>query len=150
MRSRAGDQTGLCKFCGIVTGTERAFQVFADDAAVAFLDYRPLAIGHVLLVPVTHYPTLADVPDEVMAGLGVRVKRLSSAIMEAMGAEGSFVALNNIVSQSVPHVHFHIVPRRTGDGLFSAGFIWKRVSYADDVERERVAERIRAALASSL
>jgi histidine triad (HIT) family protein len=81
-----------------------------------------------------------------MAGLGVRVKHLSDAVMRAMDADGSFVALNNIVSQSVPHVHFHIVPRRKGDGLFSASFIWKRVPYADDAEREAVAERIRKAL----
>jgi histidine triad (HIT) family protein len=146
---RGGQETGLCKFCGIVAGTENSFRVYADALAVAFLDYRPLALGHVLLVPVAHYATLADVPDEVMAGLAVRVKRLSSAVMRATQAQGSFVALNNVVSQSVPHVHFHIVPRRKGDGLFSSGFIWKRVSYADDTEREAVAERIRAALASA-
>jgi histidine triad (HIT) family protein len=135
-----------CKFCGIVAGIETSFSVYADALSVAFLDYRPLMIGHVLLVPVVHYETLADVPDEVMAGLGVRVKRISAAVMRAMSAEGSFVALNNIVSQSVPHVHFHIVPRRQGDGLFSSGFIWKRVSYHSDSEREEVSARIRAAL----
>jgi histidine triad (HIT) family protein len=150
MKPRAGRQTGHCTFCGIIAGAEKAFRVFADDVAVAFLDYRPLAIGHVLLVPLSHYSTLAGVPDEVVAGLCVRLKRLSSAVMQAMAAEGSFVALNNIVSQSVPHVHFHIVPRRKGDGLFSAGFIWKRVAYADDVERETTAERIRGALAQSV
>jgi histidine triad (HIT) family protein len=142
-----GRETGPCKFCGIAAGTEKSFRVYADELAVAFLDYRPLAIGHVLLVPIAHYATLAEVPDEVIAGLGVRVKRLSGAVMRAMEAEGSFVALNNIVSQSVPHVHFHIVPRRKGDGLFSSGFIWKRASYADDAEREAIAARIRAALA---
>ena len=146
-RARPGHETGACKFCGIADGTEKGFRVFADDLAVAFLDYRPLAIGHVLLVPIAHYETLAAVPDEVMAGLGIRVKRLSSAVMQAMEAEGSFIALNNVISQSVPHVHFHVVPRRKGDGLFSAGFIWKRVSYADDAEREAVAARIRSALA---
>jgi len=146
-RARAGRENGPCKFCGIAAGTETSFRVFADDLAVAFLDYRPLAIGHVLLVPVAHYATLADVPDEVMGGLGVRVKRLSGAVMRAMQAEGSFIALNNVISQSVPHVHFHVVPRRKGDGLFSAGFIWKRVSYANDAERGAVAGRIRAALA---
>ena len=136
-----------CIFCGIAAGTQKGFLVFADDFSVAFLDYRPLMPGHVLLVPRGHYETLAGTPDAVMAGLGVRVKRLSAAVMEAMGAEGSFVALNNIVSQSVPHVHFHIVPRRKGDGLFASGrMIWKRVDYKDDTEREAVAARIRAAL----
>ena len=113
---------------------------------MAFLDYRPLAIGHILLVPITHYAVLDDVPDRVMEALGVRAKRLSRAVMEAMAAEGSFIALNNVVSQAVPHVHTHIVPRRKGDGLFGAGYIWKRVAYKSDNEREEVASRIRAAL----
>src|SRR5215475_9319787 len=137
-----GREPRPCKFCGIVAGTEKSFTVYRDDLSVAFLDYRPLALGHVLLVPVAHYATLADVSDEVMAGLGIRVKRLSGAVMRAMEADGSFVALNNIVSQSVPHIHFHIVPRRKGDGLFSTGLIWKRVSYASDADREAVASRI--------
>jgi histidine triad (HIT) family protein len=136
-----------CKFCGIAEGSEKSFTVFADDVSVAFLDYRPLMPGHVLLVPRGHYETLAATPDAVMAELGVRVKRLSAAVMTAMEAEGSFVALNNVVSQSVPHVHFHIVPRRKGDGLFASGrMIWKRVGYKDDAEREAVAARIRATL----
>jgi len=141
--------TRPCKFCAIVTGAEKSFTVYRDDICVAFLDYRPLMLGHVLLVPLVHYETLADVPDAVMAALGPRIKRLSGAVMAALEAEGSFVALNNIVSQSVPHVHFHIVPRRKGDGLFSAGMIWKRVSYRDDAQRETYAERIRAALAAA-
>ena len=136
-----------CKFCAIIARTEKSFIVYADDLSVAFLDYRPLALGHVLLVPVAHYEMLADVPDEVMAGLGIRVKRLSGAVMRALEADGSFVALNNIVSQSVPHVHFHVVPRRKGDKLFSSGLIWKRVSYAGDGEREQIAARIRSTLA---
>ena len=136
-----------CKFCAIVTGEEKSFPVYRDDICLAFLDYRPLMLGHVLLVPLAHYDTLADVPDEVMAALGPRIKRLSAAVMRAFDAEGSFIALNNIVSQSVPHVHFHIVPRRKADGLFSSAMIWKRVSYRDDAERETYAARIRAALA---
>ena len=136
-----------CKFCGIVSGAERSFQVYADDLAVAFLDYRPLLIGHLLLAPRTHYETLQAVPDAVMAGLGPLLKRLSTAVMRGMEAEGSFIAENNVVSQSVPHVHFHIVPRNKGDGLFASGrMIWKRASYADDAEREEVAARIRAAM----
>ena len=137
-----------CKFCGIVSGAERSFQVYSDDLTVAFLDYRPLLIGHVLLVPRVHYETLDAVPDEVMAGLGPLLKRMSAGVMRGMNAEGSFIALNNVVSQSIPHVHFHIVPRNKGDGLFASGrMIWKRASYADDAEREQVAERIRAAMA---
>lgn len=120
--------------------------VFRDAAAMAFLDYRPLAIGHVLLVPTTHYAVLDDVPDPVMEALAVRAKRLSRAVMAAMAAEGSFVALNNVVSQAIPHVHIHIVPRRRGDGLFASGYIWKRVAYRSDGEREEIADRIRAAL----
>ncbi len=138
-----------CKFCAIITGKEKTFPVYRDDICLAFLDYRPLMLGHVLLVPLAHYETLADVPDEVMAALGPRIKRLSAAVMHAFDAEGSFIALNNIVSQSLPHVHFHIVPRRKGDGLFSSGMIWKRVSYRDDAEREAYAARIRAALAAA-
>ena len=136
-----------CKFCAIITGAERSFCVYRDDMCMAFLDYRPLMLGHMLLVPLAHYETLADVPDALMAALGPRIKRLSGAVMAALEAEGSFIALNNVVSQSVPHMHFHIVPRRKGDGLFSSGMIWKRVSYRDDAEREAYAARIRAALA---
>ena len=135
-----------CAFCGIIAGTERSFLVYADAFAMAFLDYRPLALGHVLLVPIAHYATLADVPDEAMGALAIRAKLLSGAVMRGLDAEGSFIALNNVVSQSVPHVHFHVVPRRKGDGVFSAGLIWKRVSYRDDAEREAIAAKIRAAL----
>ena len=135
-----------CKFCAIVAGTEKAFIVFRDTCCLAFLDYRPLAPGHLLLVPVAHYPNLPDVPDSVMAELGIRVKLLSAAVMQAMAAEGSFVALNNRISQSVPHMHFHVVPRRKGDGLFSHGLIWKRVSYRDDAQRAEIATQIRQAL----
>src|SRR5512143_1223129 len=142
----AAKQAVACAFCRIIGGTEKSFTVFRDEAAMAFLDYRPLAIGHILLVPITHYAVLDDVPDRVMEALAVRAKRLSRAVMEAMAAEGSFIALNNVVSQAVPHVHTHIVPRRKGDGLFGAGYIWKRVAYKSDNEREEVASRIRAAL----
>lgn len=135
-----------CKFCAIVTGAEKSFSVYRDDICVAFLDYRPLMPGHVLLVPLAHYETLGHVPDAIMAALGPRIKLLSGAVMDGLQAEGSFIALNNVVSQSVPHVHFHIVPRRKGDGLFSSAMIWKRVSYRDDAERESYAARIRAAL----
>lgn len=135
-----------CTFCEIVAGRAASFPVLADALAVAFLDYRPLALGHVLLVSRGHFETLADVPEDVMAGLALRAQRLSAAVMNAMGSQGSFLALNNIVSQSVPHVHFHIVPRRRDDKLFSSGLIWKRVAYKDDAERAEVTARIKTAL----
>ena len=137
-----------CRFCGIIAGTEPAFVVFRDELSVDFLDYRPLALGHVLLVPVGHYATLEALPDEVAAGLAIRIKRLSAAVIAAMDADGSFVGLNNRISQSVPHVHFHIVPRKKGDGLFAHRMIWKRVAYRDDAQREEVAVRIHAVLRS--
>jgi histidine triad (HIT) family protein len=137
-----------CKFCAIIAGTEKSFVVYQDEFSIAFLDYRPLTLGHVLLIPIAHYAILADVPDQAMGALAIRAKLLSGALMRALDAEGSFIALNNVVSQSVPHVHFHVVPRRTGDGLFSAGLIWKRVSYRDDAQREAMAAKIRAALAA--
>jgi histidine triad (HIT) family protein len=135
-----------CRFCGIVTGSEPAFVVYRDELSVAFLDYRPLALGHVLLVPVGHYATLEALPDELAAGLAIRIKRISSAVIAAMDADGSFVGLNNRISQSVPHVHFHIVPRKKGDGLFAYRMIWKRVAYRDDGDRTETAKRIQGAL----
>jgi histidine triad (HIT) family protein len=135
-----------CKFCAIVKGTEPAFPVFEDDAVFAFLDWRPLALGHVLVVPKTHYATLAEIPEDAFGALAVRAKRVSAAVIAAMAAEGSFIGLNNIVSQSVPHLHFHVVPRKWKDGVFAGGMIWKRVAYADDAQREEIAARIRAAM----
>jgi histidine triad (HIT) family protein len=136
-----------CQFCRIAAGAAKGVSVYRDEVSAAFLDYRPLAIGHVLLVPLAHYATLDEVPDRAMEALAVRAKRLSRAVITALEAQGSFIALNNVVSQAVPHVHVHIVPRRKGDGLFASGYIWKRVAYKNDTERERVAGRIRAALA---
>jgi histidine triad (HIT) family protein len=151
--ARKGNETGQkraaaegCPFCRIVAGVQKGITVFRDKVAVGFLDYRPLALGHVLLVPAFHYAVLDQVPDAVMEALALRAKRLSHAVVQAMAAEGSFIALNNVVSQAVPHVHIHIVPRRKGDRLFASGYIWKRVAYRDDREREAVAGRIRAAL----
>lgn len=135
-----------CRFCSIVAGTEPAFIAFRDDLSVAFLDYRPLALGHVLLVPAGHYATLEALSDEVAAGLAIRTRRISAAVIEAMDADGSFIALNNRISQSVPHVHFHIVPRRKGDGLFAHRMIWKRVAYRDDAHRAEIAKKIKEAI----
>jgi histidine triad (HIT) family protein len=139
-----------CLFCRIVAGDEPAFRVLDDEVAVGFLDVRPLFPGHVLLVPRDHHETLADLPSELVEPLFARAQRLSR-VMEApegMGAAGSFVAMNNRVSQSVPHLHVHVVPRNRKDGL--RGFFWPRATYADDAEAEGVAARLRAALAAGV
>ena len=136
-----------CPFCAIAEGTPNSFTVYRDAVCVAFLDYRPLALGHTLLVPIAHFSKLGDVPDHVLSELAVRVKRVALAVTAAMAADGSFIALNDRVSQSVPHVHFHIVPRKKGDGLFSHHLIWKRVAYRDEAQKREIADRIRACLA---
>ncbi|MDQ3729605.1 MAG: HIT family protein [Actinomycetota bacterium] len=134
-----------CLFCRIVGGDEPALLVLEDESCVAFLDVRPLFHGHTLLVPRPHYETLADLPAELVEPLFARAQRLSTAVRDAMGAQGSFVAINNIVSQSVPHLHVHVVPRVRKDGL--RGFFWPRTKYRSDAEAAGVAARIRAELA---
>jgi histidine triad (HIT) family protein len=136
-----------CVFCAIVAGEIPASIVFEDDDHVAFLDARPLFEGHTLLVPRTHVETLADLPAVAVGPFFTVVQRLSTAVPAAMGAAGSFVAMNNIVSQSVPHLHCHVVPRNPKDGL--RGFFWPRTKYADDGERDAVAQRIATALAAA-
>ena len=120
--------------------------MLADQVTVAFLDARPLFKGHVLVIPREHYQTLADLPAELVGPLFTSVQRVSAALPAALGAQGSFVAMNNVVSQSVPHVHVHVVPRTRGDGL--RGFFWPRQRYADDAEAAAYAQRIRDALAA--
>ena len=137
--------TGTCKFCRIVSGELPASIVMDDESCVAFLDQRPLFHGHCLLVPRVHYETLMDLPDSFMGRLFSRAKIMCRAVEQSMGAEGTFVAINNRISQSVPHLHVHVVPRKKGDGL--RGFFWPRQRYADQVEMHQVAERIRAAAA---
>jgi histidine triad (HIT) family protein len=136
-----------CLFCDIADGTVPAQIVLADDVAVAFLDTRPVFKGHTLVVPRQHYVTLPDLPPDLVGPLFTRVQRLSGAVRPAFGAQGSFVAVNNIVSQSVPHLHVHVVPRTKGDGL--RGFFWPRVKYASDAEAEDYAQRLRDALAAA-
>jgi histidine triad (HIT) family protein len=136
-----------CLFCRIVAGTVPAQIVLDDDVAVAFLDVRPVFKGHVLVMPRRHYETLPDLPAELVGPLFSRVQRLSAAVLPAFGAQGSFVALNNTVSQSVPHLHVHVVPRTRGDGL--RGFFWPRVKYASDDEAADYARRLRDALESA-
>ena len=135
-----------CLFCAIASGDHPAEAVLADELVVAFLDSRPVFKGHVLVIPRDHYETLADLPAELVGPLFTRVQRVSAALPAALGAQGSFVALNNVVSQSVPHLHVHVVPRTRGDGL--RGFFWPRQRYADDAEAAAYAQRIRDALAA--
>lgn len=131
-------------FCRVVAGSEPASVVLDDDECVAFLDHRPLFPGHTLLVPRPHYETLADLPPDRVGGVFLRARRLARAMEEGLGAVGSFVACNNRVSQSVPHLHVHVVPRRRKDGL--RGFFWPRTRYGGDAEQAAVGDRIRAAL----
>lgn len=132
-----------CVFCQIVSGAAPAHVAFEDDVAVGFLDVRPLFPGHVLLVPRDHVETLADLPVDRVGPFFQRAQRLSVVLPEVLDAEGSFVAMNNRVSQSVPHLHVHVVPRTKGDGL--RGFFWPRTTYDDEAQAAEVAARIRAA-----
>jgi histidine triad (HIT) family protein len=118
--------------------------VLEEPGIMGFLDARPVFPGHTLVVPRTHWATLADVPPDVLGPLLEAGRRVAAAQREALGAEGTFFALNDVVSQSVPHVHFHVVPRRRKDGL--RGFFWPRGRYADEDEAESVAASIRSAL----
>ncbi|HEX3424495.1 MAG TPA: HIT family protein [Acidimicrobiales bacterium] len=135
-----------CLFCRLVAGTVAA-QVVLDEAGVmAFLDIRPLFPGHVLVVPKIHVETLTDLPPEQVAPLFGAVRRLAGAVEAAMEADGTFIAINNRVSQSVAHLHVHVVPRRRKDGL--RGFMWPRQRYPDDAAMAATAAAIRAALAA--
>jgi histidine triad (HIT) family protein len=134
-----------CAFCGIASGALAAHIVFEDDVTLAFLDRRPLFHGHCLLIPRIHCETLTDLPAELIGPLFGSARRLAGALERGLGAHGSFVALNNRISQSVPHLHVHVVPRRRGDGL--RGFFWPRTRYEGDAQMRAVADAIRAALA---
>ena len=129
-----------CLFCRIVSGELKAEVVFEDENTVAFLDHRPLFAGHTLLVPRKHFETLGDLPASQIGPLFKNAQLLSRVIESAMDAEGTFVAMNNRVSQSVPHLHVHIVPRRRKDGL--KGFFWPRTKYKDQQDMEIVKEKI--------
>ncbi len=134
-----------CKFCAVARKELETSVVYEDDGAVAFLDHRPLFPGHCLLVPRDHIETLDDLPRERVGPFFETVQRLARAVERAMNAEGTFVALNNRVSQSVPHLHVHVVPRRKGDGL--RGFFWPRSKYPDAAAERKVAAAIRTAMA---
>ena len=130
-----------CKFCEIAS---QSIVVFEDSISIAFLDHRPLFPGHVLLIPKDHYETLADLPRNLIGPFFGNVQRLAGAVERGMQAEGTFVAINNRVSQSVPHLHVHIVPRKKGDGL--RGFFWPRQKYQDENQMRAVQAAIVAAL----
>jgi histidine triad (HIT) family protein len=134
-----------CLFCEIIKGEVSASVVFEDDTCLAFLDHRPLFHGHCLLVPKTHFETLSDLPADLVLPLFNNVQLLVRAVERALDAEGSFVAMNNRVSQSVPHLHVHIVPRRRKDGL--KGFFWPRTKYANESEMLEVQNLICATVA---
>src|SRR3990170_9167902 len=140
----AYDHGVACVFCSIVAGETPAHVVHQDDDFVAFLDARPVFKGHTLLVPRDHVETLPDLPAESRDGFLEMAQRLATAMRDALGAQGSFVAVNNTVSQSVPHLHLHVVPRTKGDGL--RGFFWPRTRYADAEEQAQYAARLRAVL----
>ena len=137
-----------CIFCAIVRGDAPAEIVLDEPAGVGFLDRRPLLPGHVLLVPRSHVATLPDLPVNEVGPLFTLARSLTSAVPRATGGEGAFVAVNNVVSQSVPHLHIHVVPRRKDDRLFSRNLAWTRRPYRDEDEMRRVAAAIRAALAN--
>jgi histidine triad (HIT) family protein len=136
-----------CAFCEIAQSRVAAAVVFEDRNCVAFLDHRPLFPGHCLVIPKSHYETMADLPDDALRALFGMARSLSVAVEKGLGAEGSFVAVNNRVSQSVPHVHIHVVPRRKKDGL--KGFFWPRGKYRDEAEMEAAREILARTMAET-
>ena len=136
-----------CAFCAVVAGESPAAVVLDEPDLVAFLDIRPLFKGHVLLVPRLHVETLPDLPAPLRDPFLEAAQRLSGAMVTALGAQGSFVALNNTVSQSVPHLHVHVVPRTKGDGL--RGFFWPRTKYAGEAEMADYAIRLGSVIESA-
>jgi histidine triad (HIT) family protein len=130
-----------CLFCRIVAGEVPAHFVIDDGPVRAFLDHRPLFPGHTLVVPADHVEHLNVMPDDLMVPLWTTVRALSRAMLDVLGAEGSFTATNTVVSQSVPHLHVHVAPRRRKDGL--RGFFWPRTKYASDAEAAAAAARLR-------
>jgi histidine triad (HIT) family protein len=132
-----------CVFCEVVAGDLAAEVVFEDDAFLAFLDHRPVQKGHILMVPRQHLATLLDLPPDLHERFVANAQRLAAAVVDGLDAQGSFVAINNVVSQSVPHLHLHVVPRRRGDGL--KGFFWPRHKYKDGEQKE-YADRLRVVL----
>lgn len=144
MTARSGAARARCAFCRVARGETEADLVYEDGEALAFLDHRPLFPGHTLIVPRAHHATLLDLPGSQIGPFFSTVRLLAQAVEEALEAEGSFVAINNRVSQSVPHLHVHVVPRRRKDGL--RGFFWPRHGYRDAAHREETRKAIGAAV----
>ena len=141
---RGAVTAGSCVFCSIERGETEAAIVFEDDISFAILDHRPVFLGHTLLIPRAHHVTLPDLPAELVGPFFTNAQRITRAVQVALEADGTFVAMNNVVSQSVAHLHVHVVPRRRKDGL--RGFFWPRTKYPDRATLDDVAERIRGAL----
>jgi len=135
-----------CLFCRIAAGEESSYVVYDGPDTMAFLDTRPVFKGHTLVVTRRHVDTLLDLPTELGPPFLDTLQRVAGAMTEALGAQGTFVAVNNVVSQSVPHLHGHVVPRTKGDGL--RGFFWPRTKYADQAELEDYAARLGSAIAA--
>jgi histidine triad (HIT) family protein len=135
-----------CVFCKIATGQIDSYVVYEDELTIVFLDNGPLFPGHCLVCPKAHYDTLMDVPASKLEPLFATAQIISRAIEKGIAAEGSFVAVNNRVSQSVPHLHVHVIPRRRGDGM--KGFFWPRRPYKNEQEMAEVRDRLRAAITS--
>ncbi len=133
-----------CRFCQIAAGEKAAHVVLEGDQTIAFLDHRPVFPGHTLLVPRRHIVTLGDLPDELITPLFADARLLARAMEDGFGADGTFVAMNNRISQSVAHLHVHVIPRHRKDGL--RGFFWPRQRYASEEEAAEVATRVRAAV----
>lgn len=143
-RSVLSDGEEECRFCHIAKSKAEAYVVFEDSSTIAFLDINPLFAGHTLLVPKSHYATFTETPQEVIGTLFNNARLISVAIEKGLGADGSFIALNNKVSQSVPHLHVHIIPRKFGDGF--RGAFWPRYAYKDKEEILQVQKKIRESL----
>jgi histidine triad (HIT) family protein len=135
-----------CLFCAIVAGTEPAALVIEEPDVVAFLDHRPVFKGHTLVVPREHVDTLVDLPERLIVPVFGAAQRVAAAVVTGLGADGSWVTMNNVVSQAVPHLHVHVVPRRRKDGL--RGFYWPRTRYDSDEEMAETAEKLRVAIAA--
>jgi histidine triad (HIT) family protein len=144
MRSMASPEIDACVFCRILAGKKPADHLYRDDRTASFLDHHPLFPGHVLVVPREHHATLTGLPPELLEPLFSHARAVARAVVEALGADGSFIALNNTVSQTVPHLHVHVVPRHVGDGL--KHFFRPRVNYRDDAHRVSVLDKLAAYL----
>src|SRR5439155_9869116 len=147
--SNEGSKMTECVFCAIVRGSEKAEFVFRDDVVVAFLDHRPLQRGHTLVAPVAHVATFDDLPEAQIGPLFSRVRLVKRALESALRADGAFIALNDRVSQSVAHLHVHVVPRWRNDKLFSAALVWKRQPYRSEEEITAIGASVRDIVAKA-